>query len=112
MPLRVKNIERGFQDSQGRFHPIRASSDYDPIRAGDTLPSELKKKLARSGRKKATKKAAKKAVKKAAKKKVVARGAAKLAQRKMRKRNPIPVDRYIRAKVKRTRSGDIKIMIS
>jgi hypothetical protein len=108
MPLRIKNIERGFQDSQGRFHPIRASSDYDPIRAGDNLPSELKKKLAKSGRKKATKKTAKKAAKKAAKKSV-ARGAAKLSRRK---RNPIPVNRYIKARVKRTRSGDIKIMIS
>jgi len=112
MPLRVKNIERGFQDSQGRFHPIRASSDYDPIRAGDNLPEELKTKFSRSGRKKTAKKAAKKAGKKASKKKVVARGAAKLAQRKQRRRNPIPVDRYIKAKVKRTRSGDIKIMIS
>jgi len=107
MPLRIKNIERGFKDSQGRFHPIRSSSDYDPIRAGDNLPSELRKKFARSGRKKATKKAAKKVAKKAVKK-AVARGAAKLARRK---RNPIPVDRYIKARVKRTRSGDIKIMI-
>lgn len=110
MPLRVKNIEQGFTDSQGRFHPIRASSDYDPVRAGDNLPPELKKKFARSGRKKATKKAATKAVKKAAKK-TVARGAVRLSSRKQRKRNPIPVDRYIKARVKRTRSGDIKIMI-
>jgi len=27
-----KNIEEGFRDSRGIFHPIRAASDYDPVR--------------------------------------------------------------------------------
>jgi hypothetical protein len=31
-----RNVAQGFVDSAGVFHPIRASFDYNPIRAGET----------------------------------------------------------------------------
>lgn len=61
---RVPNIAQGFW-ANGVFHPIRASEDYDPKRAGE---GGSKKKTAAK-----KKKPAKKVAKKAAKKKVVAR---------------------------------------
>ena len=30
-----RNVAAGFVDSQGIFHPLRASYDYDPIRVGE-----------------------------------------------------------------------------
>lgn len=33
-----KNIAAGFYDEDGYFHPIRASYDYSPKRAGDPKP--------------------------------------------------------------------------
>lgn len=32
---RRSNVEQGFYDRKGRFHPIRASSDYSGSRAGE-----------------------------------------------------------------------------
>ncbi len=32
-----RNIEQGFYDKQGRFHPIRASADYDASAVGESL---------------------------------------------------------------------------
>ena len=32
---RLKNVEMGFYDQKGTFHPIRASSDYSSGRAGE-----------------------------------------------------------------------------
>lgn len=137
MPLRVKNIKAGFYDGQGRFHPIRAASDYDPDRVGESErwldppdPTELKaisaqadfiakesrkmraakkRKAAKAAKKKAARKTTKGKKKAAAKKAVVS---AKEAAKAVKKRkNPIPLDRYVHARVKRTRSGDIKIML-
>lgn len=34
-PRRGRNITAGFYDEDGMFHPIRASSDYDPNRTGE-----------------------------------------------------------------------------
>jgi len=45
MPARKRrNIEMGFYDPQGRFHPIRASSDYDEEEVGFHLPKRKKRK--------------------------------------------------------------------
>lgn len=134
MPLRVKNIAAGFYDSKGVFHPIRASADYDYDRAGESKPEESSysekerrtmaayaasvaresRKKRRKAAKKATKKTARKrAAKKTARKKTTAQtvsaAAAKKAVRK--KTNPIPTNRYVKAKVRRTRSGDIKVIL-
>ncbi len=40
---RKRNLD-GFLDSSGRFHPIRASSDYDPEELGFSMPKRRKKK--------------------------------------------------------------------
>ena len=137
MPLRVKNIAAGFYDSKGVFHPIRASADYDYDRASEIKPdsspysakerkamAEYAASVARESRKK-RRKAAKKATKKTARKRAakktarkkttpenaqtVSAAAAKKAVRK--KTNPIPTNRYVKAKVRRTRSGDIKVIL-
>ena len=50
-----RNIAAGFYDSDGKFHPIRASFDYDPGRTGEMrslgkglrVPRKKKKKTAR-----------------------------------------------------------------
>ena len=39
-----RNIEQGFVDSSGRFHPIRASSDYDEDEVGERVNYSRKKK--------------------------------------------------------------------
>ena len=61
------NIAAGFHDEEGQFHPIRASFDYDPGRAG-----ESRRKKAKAKKKKAPKPPRKKA-KRAPKKKAKAR---------------------------------------
>jgi hypothetical protein len=76
-PKSARNVEQGFHDTQGVFHPIRASVDYDPDRGGDGKRKGKKKKAAK---KKATRKATKR-VKKAPKKKT-ARKPKKKASRK------------------------------
>lgn len=53
-PGRIQNISQGYYDGTG-FHPIRASSDYDPDRAGDDY-SDVKKKPKARAKKAATKK--------------------------------------------------------
>ena len=35
VPRRGKNVAAGFVDEDGIFHPIRASFDYSPKRAGE-----------------------------------------------------------------------------
>ena len=120
MPIKVKNVAMGFWRN-GIFHPVRASHDYDPERAGEDedaeiQPLRLSKKQSleaakhfkraylerkKAEREQAKKKAAKKATKKAAKK------AAKKATRK----NPIPTNRYVDAKIRRTPRGDIKVIL-
>lgn len=44
---KARNIMAGFYDEDGEFHPIRASSDYDPSRAGDSRPKRTKRKTRR-----------------------------------------------------------------
>ena len=39
-----QNVAAGFHDSEGRFHPIRASFDYDPSRTGEAPKRKKKKK--------------------------------------------------------------------
>ena len=116
MALRVKNVAAGYVDASG-FHPIRSSSDYDPKK----LKDEKRKKSETARKKKiggwkvsgnakyqgytnapAKKKAApkKRATKKTATKKSVAK-----------KANPLPVGKWKSAKVMRTKSGDVKVMI-
>lgn len=51
---RARNVEYGFHDAEGRFHPIRASSDYE---VGATAKKKAAKKKAKG---KAKAKAAKK----------------------------------------------------
>jgi hypothetical protein len=46
---RKKNVEQGFYDSKGRFHPIRTSSDYSERRAG-TGAARSRTRRARRGR--------------------------------------------------------------
>lgn len=69
MPLKVKNVEQGYVDSRGVFHPIRASSDYDEGRVYKPKP-------------KAKKRAKKRAVKKAVKKTATRRKTVKAPARK------------------------------
>jgi len=70
----AKNVAMGFHDLRGVFHPIRASADYDPGRAGESGGTRRKKK-AKAKRPVAKKKAAakKKAVKRPAAKKKAAK---------------------------------------
>lgn len=42
----LKNIEQGFY-RRGVFHPIRASSDYSPGRAGETRKKKAKRRKKR-----------------------------------------------------------------
>ena len=113
MPLKVKNIDAGFQDAQGRFHPIRAAADYVPSLVGET--AKWKKASARKMQLAAKKAAqiaaaAREAAKAKVKSKVKAKTKAK-AKSTARKRNPIPTGRYIDAKIMRTRKGDLKVII-
>ena len=43
MRRRNESVEMGFYDRSGRFHPIRASDDYDPEAVGE-FPRKRKKK--------------------------------------------------------------------
>jgi len=47
---KTRNVEQGFVGGDGRFHPIRASSDYDSSRAGDDDTWEPPKKTKRRKR--------------------------------------------------------------
>ncbi|MBF6570482.1 MAG: hypothetical protein IVW54_16570 [Candidatus Binataceae bacterium] len=42
-----RNIAAGFHDEEGQFHPIRASFDYDPGRAGESRRPRKKKAAAK-----------------------------------------------------------------
>jgi len=46
-----KNIAAGFYDEDGEFHPIRASYDYSPARAGEKPKRRAKKRGGKKGRK-------------------------------------------------------------
>lgn len=103
MALRVKNIAQGFYDASG-FHPIRSSPDYDPTRLDEpergrygTAPKRRKKGKGYGSHKKwaAPKSRAKSRRKTKAK----------------RKKNPIPT-KWTTAKVKRTSSGDVQVMLT
>lgn len=125
MPLKVKNIAAGYY-ANGKFHPIRASADYDPERVEESFDyARIGKKARKEKAKRAAEiakaaraaaRAAKKVsasspkTKKASRKRSVS-GAAKLAARKARKKNPIPTNRWVPAKVRRTKSGDIKLIL-
>jgi hypothetical protein len=116
MPLRVKNIAAGYYDGNGVFHPIRASEDYDPDRVGESAKYKTKAGLrgAKSKAKRAAQiaKASRKAratLKTASKARERAESALKEATK--RKKNPIPTNRYVTAKIKRTRSGDLKVIL-
>lgn len=114
MPMRVKNIAAGFWDDTG-FHPIRSSYDHDPSRVGEDKSrakgkKKAKKKTAKRASKRAVKNPARKAVKRTTKK-AVKRAVKRTATKKGRVKNPIPVGRWKRAKVKRTRSGDLKVLL-
>jgi adenylate kinase len=129
MPLKVKNVAAGWYDSHGTFHPIRASGDYDPNRLTEKEPYKYKKATKKQIREKAERAEAKakearkkryerlkaeRAAAKAAPKKKAAKKAAKkavAAAKKAKKKNPIPVSRWVPAKVRRTKSGDIKVML-
>lgn len=120
MALRVKNISQGFYDATG-FHPIRKSGDYDPDRAGDDYSETGRKRKkrktkakAKTGAKRKTKAA--KSRRKAAPRKKARKTVGKVARRKTakkvsRSKNPIPLGRWTRSKVKRTPSGDIKVLL-
>ena len=113
MPLKVKNIDAGFQDAYGRFHPIRASADYVPSLVGETAKWKKAsvRKMQLAAKKAAQIAAAAKAAAKAkVKSKVKAKAKAK-AKATARKHNPIPTGRYIDAKIMRTRKGDLKVII-
>jgi hypothetical protein len=121
MPLRVKNIAAGYYDSTG-FHPIRASQDYDPGRIGEAekYKTAKGKKGAKGKAKRAaevarTSRAARATLKRASgrrKRGEAALEAAKAAKKAAkRKKNPIPTNRYVTAKIKRTRSGDLKVIL-
>jgi hypothetical protein len=130
MALRVKNVAAGYVDATG-FHPIRSSSDYDPSRLSDEKVASREKKRKKkiggwkvtdtakwqgysnatstptsSGRKKTKKKAAKKTAAKKTEKKTAAK------KRVAVKKNPLPVGKWKAAKVMRTKSGDVKVMLT
>lgn len=44
---RHHNVEQGFYDRKGRFHPIRSSSDYSGSRAGEGRRKKRKAKRRR-----------------------------------------------------------------
>jgi len=115
MPLKVKNIDAGFQDAQGRFHPIRAAADYDPSAVGEKAKwkSASIRKIQQAAKRAAQIAAASRAASRAKetpKAKSKAKTKAK-AKSTARKRNPIPTGRYIDAKIMRTRKGDLKVII-
>lgn len=135
MPLKVKNVAAGFF-VDGKFHPIRASKDYAPEKIDEpfdykkiskkkrTEKAKRAEEIAKAARdawrkkKKAEKESAKTAVrgkaKPTARKKAVSAAekmAARKARKAARKKNPIPANRWVPAKVRRTRSGDIKLIL-
>lgn len=72
---RRKNVEMGYYDQYG-FHPIRASRDYSPARAGES--KDWRRDTKRKAKRKATaKRVVKKATRKASVKKRAARKTAR-----------------------------------
>lgn len=131
MPLKVKNIAAGFF-RDGVFHPIRASRDYDPslveeakqyakitprqkerkAKQAEAIAIAARKAAARAGKAELAPSAKKKTVGKAAAKSSISGKRAKLLSRKSKaKKNPIPSNRWVPAKVRRTKSGDIKLLL-
>ena len=49
-----KNVAAGFVDEDGVFHPIRASYDYKPTRAGDKPKRKAATKKRKPAKRKAT----------------------------------------------------------
>ena len=99
MAMRVKNVQEGFIDGQGAFHPIRASSDYSAKRAG-----ESHKKKATKRRTKTTTKRKKPVTKRRATKRIVKKATG------ARKRNPIPAN-WVPARVRKI-GQDIQVMFT
>lgn len=106
MAMRVKNISEGFVDASGVFHPIRAAGDYKAGRAGEKKKYKPGKKAA--AKRKATSQvkthkrvAAKRSV--ADIKKMLAGGA---------KKNPLPVGKWTKVKIKPMANGDVKVLIT
>ena len=60
VPGKARNIAQGFHDSQGVFHPIRASPDYDSRRVSAESKRPSKKKKAKKPAPKKKKAAARK----------------------------------------------------
>jgi len=81
---RRRNVAAGFVDDMGVFHPIRASYDYDPGRAGE---SRKRKRTVKKRVKKTVKRAAaRRTVKRAAPKRSVKRAAPRRAAKRTVKR--------------------------
>lgn len=111
MPIRVKNVAMGFYDSNGIFHPIRASDDYSRARAGEGRKKKAKKKAKTARKRKAAPKrkaTTKRRTVKRAVKRTVKRGAKRGVKRS---KNPIPA-KFTTAKVRRLPSGDIQVLIA
>ena len=47
---RNESVAMGFYDSSGRFHPIRASDDYDPDAVGERSQYSTRKKRKKKAR--------------------------------------------------------------
>lgn len=134
MPLKVKNIAAGYI-KDGVFHPIRASKDYEAGRVGEPFDYKKISKAERARKAKRAEEIAKASRASAKRRKSASRavaakraagkkpktGKARLAKkaatkavsaaRKAARKNPIPVSRWVPAKIRRTKSGDIKVMI-
>lgn len=99
MAIRVMNVQQGYTDKSGVFHPIRASVDYNGMRVGAEKP-----KLVKAKRKAAAKKAA---TTKMSKRKAVLAGKAP-----KRTSNPIPMDKFVNAKVRMLKGGLTQILLT
>lgn len=135
MPIRVKNIAAGFVDSSGIFHPIRKSSDYDPDRSDGSSarsdgrggakgkrtgqPVRYRSPAARSWARALASEAGRKGA--AARKRYSAakKRVAKKKSSTKKRRNPAALanpkspltQQWKAAKVRKTKSGDIQVMI-
>ena len=113
--MRVMNAVEGFTDASGQFHPIRGSADYDPGSVGEKKKKARKRKTARKavGRKTTGRKAT---GRKKPRKAVVSRSGrlarkAKKAVASGRKRNPLPMGKFVKARVRRRPCGQIDVLV-
>ena len=112
MALRVKNISEGYVDGKGVFHPIRAAADYKPKRASEKKKYATGKKAKPSKAKKTVTVAHVKAKAKKTLAQIKAMLKPKTRKVATKKANPLPVGKYIKAKVKRCADGTVKVMIT